>query len=133
MGDHVSPQLASLGPRGKDGSLRTRAGPDLTLCTTPEVMAIFSASSTVLVATLLTLLTTASLTALACSLVFSATVGELWVTLALTPPYQDQPAPGRPEQPFTRALKPLALYPRAEAAPSQCQEGSDGWEANPGF
>lgn len=53
---------------------RTRAG--LTLRTTPVVTTMFSASSTVLVATVLTLLTTASLTALACSLVFSATAED---------------------------------------------------------
>ena len=71
------PQLASMGPG---------LGRDLTLRTTPEVIAMFSASSTVLVATVLTLETTASLTALACSLVFSATVGGIWQALALIPP-----------------------------------------------
>lgn len=59
-------------------------GLGLTLCITPEVTAMFSTSSTVLVATVLTLETTASLTALACSLVFSATVGKAWLALALT-------------------------------------------------
>lgn len=47
---------------------------------------MFSTSSTVLVATVLTLETTASLTALACSLVFSATAGGIWQALALIPP-----------------------------------------------
>lgn len=94
-----TPQLASLGPGGEGGALRTRAAPGLTLRTTPEVTAIFSASSTVLVATVLTLLTTASLTALACSLVFSATVGGLGLAAALTP---TPPT-------FPRALEPLVL------------------------
>lgn len=69
------PQLAALGPSEKDGTVWE---PGLTFCNTPEETAMFSASSTVLVATVLTLVTTASLTALACSLVFSATGRGLW-------------------------------------------------------
>lgn len=55
---------------------------------------MFSTSSTVLVATVLTLETTASLTALACSLVFSATVGGIWQALALIPPNPALACPG---------------------------------------
>lgn len=116
MGDHASP-LASLRPRGKDGAL-SPGWAGLTLRTTPEVTAMFSASSTVLVATVLTLLTTASLTALACSLVFSATVGGLWLALALTPPL-----PGHSSLWFSTQEPRLRL-----PGPG----GSDDGEANPG-
>lgn len=61
---------------------------------------MFSASSTVLVATVLTLVTTASLTALACSLVFSATEEDFgWpqphpsLCIAAYPNWEEQPLP----------------------------------------
>lgn len=59
---------------------------------------MFSASSTVLTATVLMLVTTASLTALACSLVFSATArgrGCGWALSSCAPPFP-QLGPGRP-------------------------------------
>lgn len=78
-GDSASSPAGLPGAQGKgwDRAEGQGWGPGLTLCTTLEVIAMFSASSTVLVATVLTLETTASLTALACSLVFSATVGGI--------------------------------------------------------
>lgn len=86
---------------------RASRGPGLTFRTTPEVMAMFSASSTVLMATVLTLVTTASLTALACSLVFSATARGLWLSLVLLPlPARAWPAQVRLSSPFPGRVNP---------------------------
>lgn len=78
---------------------------DLTFRITPEVMAMFSASSTVLMATVLTLVTTASLTALACSLVFSATARGLWLAVVLTPPCPGLACPSQAEQPLSQGTQ----------------------------
>lgn len=96
-GDNASSPRGLFGVQGKgwNSSENQNQEPGLTLRTTPVVTAMFSASSTVLVATVLTLVTTASLTALACSLVFSATVGGLWLALALTLPHSGLACPSQ--------------------------------------
>lgn len=101
---------------------------------------MFSASSTVLVATVLTLVTTASLTALACSLVFSATARGLWLAVVLIPPCPGPGCPSQAEQPLSRGTQrggpPLleALdSPSADSRESLMLSGEREQEAHPGF
>lgn len=85
---------------------------------------MFSASSTVLMATVLTLVTTASLTALACSLVFSATARGLWLALVLLPlPERAWPAQVRLSSPFPGRVNPW-LYWKPPAAPFSDSRGA---------